>query len=57
MMNDVQVWEEDGKFYFSDGPITIWTTELVDVDSLEYDDCNGWIYKGAPLDDITICEV
>ena len=56
MLNNVQSWEDDGNYCFSDGSIIIWTTELIDLDSLEYDDRNGWIYKGNPIYDVTICE-
>lgn len=56
-MNNVNVWEENGRFYFSDGSIVIETNELVDNDLLVYDERNGWNYNGAPLNDITICEV
>ena len=57
MNNNVNAWEENGRFYFSDGSIVIETSELVDVDLLVYDERNGWNYNGASLDDITICEV
>ena len=56
MLNNVQSWEDDGNYCFSDGSIIVWTTELIDIDSLEYDDRNGWIYKGSPIYDVTICE-
>lgn len=56
-MNSVIAWEENGKFYFSDGFITIETTELLDTDSLVYNVCVGWAYNGTPLDAFTIREV
>jgi hypothetical protein len=56
-MNNVNAWEENGKFYLSDGLIVIETSSLVNVNLLVYDERNGWNYNGAPLDDITICEV
>ena len=36
MDNNINAWEENGRFYFSDGTIVIETVELVDVDSLEF---------------------
>ena len=57
MNNNVNAWEENDRFYFSDGSIVIETSELVDVALLVYDDCNGWNYNGASLDNITIREV
>ena len=57
MDNNINAWEQSGRFYFSDGSIVIETTEMVDVDSLEYDEHSGWIYHGVSLDNITIREV
>lgn len=56
-MNNVNAWEENGKFYLSDGLIVIETSELVDISLLVYNERNGWNYNGAQLNDITICEV
>ena len=57
MDKNINAWEQSGRFYFSDGSIVIETAEIVDVDSLEYDEHSGWIYHGVSLDNITIREV
>ena len=41
MDNNVNAWEQSWRFYFSDGMTVVETTELVDMDSFEYDDHRG----------------
>ena len=56
-MNGAIAGEDEGKFYFSDGFITIETTELLDNGILVYDDFTGCEYKGLPLESYAIREV
>ena len=52
----MNAYEQDGKFLFEDDNTKWETTELIDTDELEYDECTGYIYNGQPLDNYIIRE-
>lgn len=51
---NISSYEENGRYYLRDAQGSIETTELINVDEMEYDECTGWIYHGKVIWDYVL---
>lgn len=49
-------YEQDGKFYWTDGSGFFETSELIDLDEVFFDEYEGFIYHDKKLDEYVINE-
>ena len=47
-------YEQDGKFYFTDGQGLFETSELIDLDLLFYDEHKGFLYNNKSIEEYII---
>lgn len=48
--------KEDGRFIFADNNNAYTTSEIIDIENLYWDENEGYVYHGKPLDDFIIDE-